>query len=72
MAVETKAGWIYAVRELEASLADGTAVPAATTTVNGTVKKAATQANFAGADAAALVVELNAFLAKLKAAGIVA
>lgn len=72
MAVETKNGWIFAVQQLEASLADGTAVPAATTTVNGTVKKAATQANFAGADAAALVVELNAFLAKLKAAGIVA
>lgn len=72
MAVETKAGWIWAVQELEASLADGTAVPAATTTVNGTVKKAATQANFAGADTAALLVELNAFLVKLKAAGIVA
>lgn len=72
MPVETKAGWIWAVQELEASLADGTAVPAATTTVNGTVKKAATQANFAGADNAALLVELNAFLAKLKAAGIVA
>lgn len=72
MAVETKAGWIWAVQELEASLADGTAVPAATTTVNGTVKKAATQANFAGADNAALLVELNAFLAKLKTAGIVA
>lgn len=72
MAVTTKNGWIFAVQQLEAGLADGTAVPAATTTVNGTVKKAATQANFAGADAAALVVELNAFLAKLKAAGIVA
>ena len=72
MAVTKKNGWIFAVEELEASLTDGTAVPAATTTVNGTVKKAATQANFAGADAAALVVELNAFLAKLKAAGIVA
>lgn len=72
MAVETKAGWIWAVQELEAQLANGTAVPAATTTVNGTVKKAATQANFAGADTAALLVELNAFLAKLKAAGIVA
>lgn len=72
MAVTTKNGWIFAVQELEADLADGSAVPAATTTVNGTVKKAATQANFAGADAAALVVELNAFLAKLKAAGIVA
>jgi hypothetical protein len=68
----TKNGWIFAVEELEANLADGTAVPAATTTVNGTVKKAATQANFVGADIAALEVELNAFLAKLKAAGIVA
>lgn len=72
MAVETKAGWIWAVQQLEAGLANGTAVPAATTTVNGTVKKAATQANFAGADTAALLVELNAFLVKLKAAGIVA
>lgn len=44
----------------------------ATTTTAGTVKQAATQANFAGADTAALVTELNAFLAKLKAAGIVA
>lgn len=70
MAVETKAGWIYAVRELDSAITG--AVAPATTTVNGTVKKAATQANFAGADAAALVVELNAFLAKLKAAGIVA
>ena len=44
----------------------------ATTTTAGTVKQAATQANFAGADAAAIVVELNAFLTKLKNAGIVA
>ena len=44
----------------------------ATTTTAGTVKQAATQADFAGADAAAIVVELNTFLAKLKAAGIVA
>lgn len=72
MAVEVKAGWIEAVRELEASLADGTAVPAATTTKAGIVKKATTQANFAGADVPALLVELNAFLAKLKTAGIVA
>jgi len=70
MAVETKAGWIYAVNELDQAIAG--AVAPATTTVNGTVKKAATQANFAGADIAALEVELNAFLAKLKAAGIVA
>jgi len=72
MPVTTKNGWAFAVKELEADLADGTAVSAATTTVNGTVKKAATQADFAGADIAALKVELNAFLAKLKAAGIVA
>lgn len=72
MAVETKAGWIYAVRELDEAITTGSGVPAATTTVNGTVKKAATQADFAGADIAALKVELNAFLAKLKAAGIVA
>lgn len=72
MAVETKAGWIYAVRELDEAITTGSGVPAATTTVNGTVKKATTQANFAGADTAALLVELNAFLAKLKAAGIVA
>lgn len=44
----------------------------ATTTTAGLVKQAATQADFAGADAAAIVVELNAFLTKLKAAGIVA
>lgn len=72
MAVETKAGWIPAVRELDAKIESGETVPVATTTTNGTVKQAATQANFAGADTAALVVELNAFLAKLKAAGIVA
>lgn len=72
MAISAKNGWFNAVNELNAQLAAGTAVPAATTTVNGTVKKAAAQANFAGADAAAIIVELNAFLAKLKAAGIVA
>jgi len=70
MAVETKAGWIEAARELDSAMT--AAVAPATTTKNGTVKKAATQANFAGADNAALLVELNAFLAKLKAAGIVA
>lgn len=44
--------------------------PNATTSVKGLVNQAATQANFAGADIAALTVELNAFLAKLKTAGI--
>jgi len=36
------------------------------------VKQAAIQADFAGADITALKVELNAFLTKLEAAGIVA
>ena len=71
MAVTTKNGWIFAVQELEASVASGAAVPAATTTVAGKVKQAAAQADFAGADITALKVELNAFLAKLEAAGIV-
>lgn len=63
--VNTKAGWIQAIRQLEA----GAGLPVATTAVAGVVKKAAAQADFAGADIAALKVELNAFLAKLKAAG---
>lgn len=70
MAVSNTNGWLAAVNQLNAQLAAGTAVAPATTTVNGTVKKSATQADFAGADLAALKVELNAFLAKLKAAGI--
>lgn len=48
----------------------GAGVAAATTANAGVVKRAATQADFAGADVAALKVELNAFLAKLKTAGI--
>lgn len=48
------------------------AAPNASTSVKGLVNQAAAQSNFAGADAAAIVVELNAFLAKLKTAGIVA
>lgn len=72
MAVSNKNGVLALANEINTQLAAGTLAPAATTTVNGTVKKAATQANFAGADTAALLVELNAFLAKLKAAGIVA
>ncbi len=72
MALSPITGHFDLVNQLNTQLAAGTLTPAATTTVNGTVKKAATQANFAGADTAALLVELNAFLAKLKAAGIVA
>lgn len=47
------------------------ALPAATTSVAGVVKKAASQATFAGADLAALKVELNAWYAKLQTAGLV-
>lgn len=65
------AGYIVAVNDLAEQIdAGGATVPLATTTVAGIVKKSATQADFAGADITALKVELNAFLAKLKAAGI--
>lgn len=68
-AVDTKCGWIEAIRQLEAQLAGGTAVPVATTTVNGTVKKAAYQAPAAAADVAALQVQFDALVAKMVAAG---
>lgn len=45
---------------------------AATTSVVGGVKMAATQANSTATDAAGLVTDFNALLAKLKAAGIMA
>lgn len=45
---------------------------AATTTVLGFVKMAAAQANSTATDAAGLVVDFNALLAKLKAAGLIA
>jgi hypothetical protein len=45
---------------------------AATPTVKGPVKQAAFQADFAGADITAVKVELNAFKAKLVAAGLMA
>ena len=70
MAFDTWFGFDLIQRKtLENKLATG--VPAATTTQAGIVKKAAAQADFAGADLTALKVELNAFLAKLEAAGIV-
>lgn len=72
MPLSTITGFYDTVNQINTQIAAGTLTPAATTTANGTVKKAATQANFVGADNAALLVELNAFLAKLKAAGIVA
>jgi hypothetical protein len=48
------------------------APPLATTAAAGTVKMAATQANSTATDVAGLVTDLNALLAKLKAAGIMA
>lgn len=67
------AGYITAVQSLAAQIdAGGATVPNASTTVKGVVNQAAAQADFAGADITALKVELNAFLAKLEAAGIVA
>jgi hypothetical protein len=63
------------------TIAGAAALPAATDTLNVAlgklaksiaVKQAAAQANFAGADITALKVELNAFLAKLVAATLVA
>lgn len=45
---------------------------AATTSVVGGVKMAATQANSTATDAAGLVTDFNSLLAKLKAAGIMA
>lgn len=44
-------------------------LPAATTSVLGGVKKAATQADSVATDVAGLVTDFNALLAKLKAAG---
>ncbi len=70
MAVETKNGWIFAVRQLEAGFADGTAIPAATETVAGVVKRADYQAPAAAADVAALKTQFDALLAKLVAAGL--
>lgn len=47
-------------------------LPAATTSVNGGVKMAAAQANTAATDVAGLVTDINALLAKLRAAGLLA
>lgn len=45
-------------------------VPTATTTVAGTVLRAAAQVNSAAADTAGIVTDFNALLAKLRTAGI--
>ena len=71
MAVTTKNGWIFAVRELEASLAGGTAVPAATEAVNGTVKQVENlpvPATFA--DEAAVRTYLNTLVTAMITAGV--
>lgn len=71
MAVTTKNGWIFAVRELEASVNSGAAVPAATTTVAGKVKQITFTAQAATfADLAAATAAYNGLLTKLIAAGI--
>jgi hypothetical protein len=71
MAVTTKNGWIFGVRELEASVNSGAAVPAATTTVAGKVKQITFTAQAATfADLAAATAAYNALLTKLIAAGI--
>ena len=57
---------------LLAALDDAAAGTPASLTTPGTVKMAAAQATFAGADVGAINTSLNAFYRKLKNAGIVA
>lgn len=71
MAVTTKNGWIFAARELDGRIT-GATVPAATTTVAGKVKQAVYQAPAAAADVAALKAQVDALLAKLVTAGLMA
>jgi hypothetical protein len=71
MAVTTKNGWIFGVRELEASVNSGAAVPAASTTVAGKVKQITFTAQATTfVDLAAATAAYNALLTKLIAAGI--
>ncbi|MGI1245165.1 head fiber protein [Raoultella ornithinolytica] len=51
---------------------DAVSVPAATTTTAGIVKQSAAQADSTATDAAGAVTDLNALLAKLRTAGILA
>ena len=51
---------------------DVTAMASATTTVKGVVKQATVQANSTAVDVAGVVTDLNALLAKLKTAGLMA
>lgn len=70
MAVETKNGWIFAVRQLDGAIV-GATVPAASTTVAGKVKQITFTAQATTfADLPAATAAYNALLTKLIAAGI--
>lgn len=71
MAVTTKNGWIFAVQEMDAKVATGALVPAATTALAGKVKQITFTAQATTfADLAAATAAYNALLTKLIAAGI--
>lgn len=71
MAVTTKNGWIFAAQEMDAKVATGALVPAATTALAGKVKQITFTAQAATfADLAAATAAYNALLTKLIAAGI--
>lgn len=71
MAVTTKNGWIFGLQEMDAKVATGALVPAATTALAGKVKQITFTAQAATfADLAAATVAYNALLTKLIAAGI--
>jgi hypothetical protein len=70
MAVETKAGWIFAARQLDEAISTGSGVPAATETTNGTVKQVENlpvPATFA--DEAAVRTYLNTLVTAMITAG---
>jgi hypothetical protein len=71
MAVTTKNGWIFAAQEMDAKVATGALVPAATTALAGKVKQITFTAQAAEfANLAAATAAYNALLTKLIAAGI--
>ena len=72
MAVTTKNGWIFAAQEMDAKVATGALVPAATTALAGKVKQITftAQQGTTFADLAAVTAAYNALLTKLIAAGI--
>lgn len=71
MAVTTKNGWIFAAQEMDAKVATGALVPAATTALAGKVKQITFTAQAATfADLAAATAAYNVLLTKLIAAGI--